>query len=202
MWPRQRRSFYTPDQGALAPIYNGSSFIPTEFTELSLSLAASHTLNTIYDVFVFSNSGVLTLVTGPAWLNSAPGLGARGSGGSTTRLTRIKGFKVNAVSIACRDGATTHNIGANLATYLGWIYIDATAGQVTCHRSYGQSRKWGIWNAFNRRRLYLKAGDSTATWVVAGTSFGPAIRQQSHNFPRSCRRILRSAQHGIRDWQC
>jgi hypothetical protein len=66
--------FYTPDQGALAPIYSGSSFIPTEFTELSLSLAASHTLNTIYDVFVFSNSGVLTLVTGPAWLNSALGL--------------------------------------------------------------------------------------------------------------------------------
>jgi putative ABC transport system permease protein len=35
--------------------------------------------------------------------------------------------------------------------------MDGTNGQVTCHRSFGQSRKWGLWNAYNRRPLYLKA---------------------------------------------
>src|SRR5205807_8668414 len=50
------------------------------------------------------------------------------------------------------------------ATYLGSIFIDSAAGQVTCHVSYGQSRKWGVWNAYNREPISMKAGDGTASW--------------------------------------
>lgn len=162
--------YYTPFTGNLVPIYNGSRMIPTEFTELTLTLASQHALSTIYDVFVFSNSGVLTLVTGPAWSVSTAGSGARGTGAGTTEITRLKGYWVNAVSMTGRNGSTTYSIGANLATYLGSIFIDGTAGQVTCHRAWGQSRKWGIWNAYNRQPLYLKAGDATASWPYNSAS--------------------------------
>lgn len=157
--------YYTQYTGNLVPIYNGASMIPTEFSELTLTLAASHAINTIYDVFVFSNSGVLTLATGPAWNTSTAGSGARGTGASTTQIARVKGLWVNAVSMTGRNGATTYTIGANLATYLGSIFIDGTAGLVTCQTSYGQSRKWGVWNAYNRVPIALQGGDSTAFWT-------------------------------------
>lgn len=157
--------YYTPYVGNLVPIYNGSSMIPTEFAELTLTLSASHALSTFYDVFVFSNSGVLTLATGPAWTTMTAGAGSRGTGASTSELTRVKGLYVNAVSMTGRNGATTYTIGANLATYLGSIFIDGTAGQVTCHTAYGQSRKWGVWNAYNRTPIILRAGDATASWT-------------------------------------
>lgn len=156
--------YYTPYVGDLIPIYNGSSMISTEFSELTLTLSSSHAANSIYDVFVFSNSGVLTLVTGPAWSNAAASSGARGSGAGTTELARIKGLWVNAVSMTARNGSTTYTVGANLATYVGSILIDSSNGQVTCHTSFGQSRKWGVWNAYNRKKITLQAGDSTASW--------------------------------------
>jgi hypothetical protein len=173
--------YYTPVVGNLVPIYNGASMIPTEFSELTLTLAASHALNTIYDVFVFSNSGVLTLATGPAWNTSTAGSGARGTGASTTQIARVKGLYVNAVSMTGRNGANTYTIGANLATYLGSIFIDGTAGQVTCHTSYGQSRKWGVWNAFNQRQILLKAGDATASWATATATWRQS-RADATNF--------------------
>lgn len=157
--------YYTPFAGNLVPIYNGSSMIPTTFAELTLTLASQHVLNSIYDVFVFSNSGVVTIATGPAWNTITAGSGARGTGASTTELQRVNGYWTNKVLIAARNGASTYNISANLGTYVGSIYIDGTAGQVTCHRAWGQSRKWGVWNAYNRQMLHLKAGDSTASWV-------------------------------------
>lgn len=156
--------YYYPEFGNLVPIYSGARHVPTEFSTLTLTLAAQHALNTIYDVFVFSNNGVLTLATGPAWSVSTAGSCARGSGAGTTGLTRLSGYLVNAVAMTGRNGSTTYTISANLATYLGSIFIDGTAGQITCHRAWGQSRKWGVWNAYNRQPIYLKAGDSTATW--------------------------------------
>jgi hypothetical protein len=156
--------YYTPFTGNLIPIYNGTTMTPTEFSELTLSLVSSHATNTIYDVFVFSNSGVLTLVTGPAWATSTAGSGARGTGASTTELTRVKGLWVNAVQMTARNGSTTYTVGANLATYVGSIWIDSSAGQITCHLAYGQSRKWAVWNAYNRKPITLIAGDGTASW--------------------------------------
>ena len=162
--------YYALDQGNLVPIYNGTSMVPTEFAELTLTLASQHALSTIYDVFVFLNSGVVTLATGPAWSNSGAAAGDRGSGAGTTQVARVKGLFTNAVSMTARNGSTTYTIAANRGTYVGSIFIDGTAGQVTCHRSYGQSRKWGIWNAYNRKHLFLKAGDTTATWAYGSAT--------------------------------
>jgi hypothetical protein len=174
--------YYTPYLGNLVPIYNGATMTPTEFAELTLTLSASHALNTLYDVFVFSNSGVLTLVTGPAWATSTAAAGARGSGASTTQLTRIKGLWVNAVAMTARNGATTYSVGANLATFLGSLYIDGTAGQITCHILPGQSRKHGVSNAYNRSDIALQVFDSTASWTW-GTN---AWHSSNANAANSC----------------
>lgn len=156
--------YYTPFVGALVPIWNGARFMPTIFSELSLTLSSSHSASGIYDVFVFSNNGTLTLVTGPIWATVTAGSGARGTGAGTTQLTRTNGLWVNTVAMTGRNGVTTYSVSAGYATYLGSIFIDGTQGQVSCHRTFGQSRKWGVWNAFNRQPVILKAGDATASW--------------------------------------
>jgi|GEM_PF-1536036 len=157
--------YYTPFMGALIPIWNGTNMALNSFAELSLALNSNHAADTVYDVFVFLNSGTATVGTGPAWTTSTPGSGARGSGAGTTQLARQNGIWTNAVQITARNGANTYTVTANQGTYVGTVYIDHTAGQVSCHRSYGQNRKWGVWNAYNRQPIYLKAGESTATWT-------------------------------------
>jgi hypothetical protein len=163
--------FYTPYLGNLVSVYSGSSFATTTFSELTLTLSGSHAANTIYDVFVFSNSGTLTLATGPAWTSSTAGACARGTGAGTTQLSRLNGLLVNTVQMTGRNGSTTYTITANQGTYLGSILITATPGTVTCHRLYGQSRVWGVWNAYNRVPTFLKCGDSTASWTTGTVGF-------------------------------
>lgn len=173
--------FYTPYTGNLIPIYNGTSFITFTFAELNLSISTLSS-NTIYDVFVFSNSGVVTICSGPAWSNVTAGSCSRGTGAGTTQLSRVNGIMVNAVSMTAKNGSTTYTIPANQATYVGSLFIDGTTGQITCHRSYGQSRKWGIWNAYNRVPIVLQAGDSTASWTY---NTGLTIRASNNSTANS-----------------
>lgn len=158
--------FYTPDQGDLIAIYNATLFVNQIFTELTLTLdATSHLADTIYDVFVINDSGTLRLVTGPAWATSTVGAGDRGTGAATTELARLSGVYTNAVAMTAIDGTTPYAVAINEGTYVGSILIDTTAGQVTCTTSFGQLRRWGVWNAYNRKTISMRAGDSTANWV-------------------------------------
>lgn len=156
--------YYTPYNGNLIPIYDGSWLQPYFFSEMTLTLTSSQAANQIYDIFAFLDSGTLRIGTGPAWATPTAGSGARGTGAGTTQLSRVNGLLSNAVSMTARNGGSTYSVGANQGTYLGSIFMDATNGQVTCHRSWGQSRKWGIWNYYNRQTVVLVSGDSTATW--------------------------------------
>jgi hypothetical protein len=170
--------YYSPYIGQLCPIYNGTNFVNQIFTEQTLTLAAQHTANTIFDVFAFLNSGVFTIATGPAWTISTAGSGARGTGAGTTQLQRLNGIWTNQQSLTARNGSTTYTIAVNQGTYLGSFYTDGTAGQVTCHRAFGQNRKFGVWNANNRVPILLSAGDPTATWT-----YQTALNRASNNTP-------------------
>jgi len=66
------------------------------------------------------------------------------------------------------------------------IYIDSAAGQVTCHRSYGQSRKWGVWNAYNRQPTYLKAGDPTSSWAYNTNAWRPSNNNANNSLTVFC----------------
>ena len=176
--------FYTPYNGNLCPIWNGSSFTNSVFSELTLTLTAGvHVASTIYDVFIFNNSGVITVGTGPAWNTSTAGAGARGSGAGTTQISRQNGILTNTNTIVLKNGANTYsNIAANQATYVGSIFIDTVAGQITCHRSWGQSRKWGVWNMYSRAPVILQVGDPTGSWVDSNAS----IHVSNNNVANSC----------------
>lgn len=164
--------YYTPYIGNLCPIFDGVQFNLKIFAELTLALHANHVLNSIYDVFVIDDGGTIRVVTGPAWTTITAGAGSRGSGASTTEIVREAGLYVNANAMAtARNGATTYAVAAKCGTYVGSIYIDGVAGQVSCLMAYGQSRKWGVWNAYNRKPISLTAGDGTANWTSTPASW-------------------------------
>jgi hypothetical protein len=167
--------YYTPVIGNLISIYDGSRFNTVAFSELTLTLNSNHAANNIYDVFVFKDAGIITIGTGPAWNTATAGSGARGAGAGTTELTRTKGgLWTNAFAMTARNGATTYTVNANQGTYVGSIFIDGTNGQVTCHRVFGQLRKWSIWNAYNRVPIVLQAGDSTGSWSYTTSAWRPS----------------------------
>ena len=154
-----------------------------KFSELKLALSASQAANNIYDVFLAWNGGTPVIGTGPSWTAGSggsvtAGSCARGTGAGGTALTRFGGVNVNAVSMSLiyntGSGNNTITVAANQGVYLGSLFIDGTAGQVSCYRSYGQSRKWGIWNAFNQTELVLLVGDSTASWTYNSGTVRPS----------------------------
>jgi|SRR5580693_7373408 hypothetical protein len=164
--------YYTPYTGLLVPIYNGTNFVASSIvSELSLALVAAHAASNIYDFFIFSLSGVVTLGSGPSWSAGSggsitAGSCARGTGAGGTALSRLNGTLTNAVSMTMTygpSGATT-TVAANRGTYVGSMFMDATNGQVSCYVSWGQTRKWGLWNAYNRTPITVQCGDSTASW--------------------------------------
>lgn len=161
--------YYRPFRGDLVPIPDGTNFSVRAFSELTLTLNSNHVANGIYDVFLFDDAGTIRIGTGPVWNTVTAGSGARGSGAGTTELARLKGLLVNNVAVTMRNGATTYSVGAKSGIYVGSIAIDGTDGQVTCHVTYGQSRKWGVWNAYNRLPIRMLCGDATASWAYSTT---------------------------------
>jgi hypothetical protein len=179
--------YWTPYNGNVCPIYNGSSFVTTTSSQLSCSLTAgAQASGGIYDVYKFLNSGSVTLGFGPSWSagtggSVTAGSCARGTSTGGAALTVVSGILVNAAAMTLNNGATTYSVAANQGTYLGSVYINSTAGQYNCHVSYGQSRTWGLWNAYNRRPLYIKAGDSTASWTSNNATGVHAANTNSAN---------------------
>ena len=163
--------YYNPYQGNLLPVPNAGVFTLTTFSTASITLSASQAVNGIYDIYAFTTSGNLTFGISPSWSagtsgSVTPGSCLRGTGTGGAALTQVSGFNVNATTMTLLNGVSSYSIATASGLYLGSIFINpATAGTVNLHRAYGQSRQWGIWNAFNRVPIYLKAGDNTATWT-------------------------------------
>jgi hypothetical protein len=166
--------YYTPTVNASFPLFNGSVWANPQLTgDLSLSLTSAAAANDIVDVFGTYSGSTPVLGFGPVWATNTPGSCARGVGAGTTQISRVNnGLWANTNAITLINGGSTYSaIPAGQATYLGSLAIDSTAGQVSCYSSYGQSRKWGVWNAYNRLGVYLLAGDSTASWVYTTPSW-------------------------------
>jgi hypothetical protein len=172
--------YYTPVSSNLVPVWSGSAWNYLPFSG-DITLTLNSTVlgsSAIADVFAINNAGALAIGTGPSWSSSTPGSCSRGTGSSTTQLVRTaNGLWTNAVVITLHNGATTYaSIPIGQATYLGSLFGDSTSGQTSCYVTWGQSRKWGVWNAYNRRNILMQAGDPTATW-----NYGTATWRPSNN---------------------
>ena len=148
------------------------------FSQLTMALNTSNQMSgKVYDLFIFLNSGVVTIGAGPAWSSTS----ARGTGAGTTQLQQVDGLWVNANSITLTNGSTSYSsIPVSEATYVGSVYMTAN-GQTQWNvkpaaASGGTGNVVGIWNAYNRVSLKTVCRDSSGytyngtTWRAADNS--------------------------------
>jgi hypothetical protein len=164
--------YYTPYQGNVIPIYDGTSFVNTVFTELSLAMSGANFVSGgIYDLFVASDSGTLRLAIGPVWTTLTVGSGARGTGAGTTELEMKLGIMTNKVSMTARYASgSTFTVAANQGTYVGTVYLTAQAQTSVTFgtlASNGGAGTFGLWNTYNRVPFVSVAADNTNTWAYA-----------------------------------
>jgi hypothetical protein len=139
--------YFTPYNGNRIALYDGTNWLTYSFTERSLALGTLATL-TPYDVYIYNNSGTLTLEF-LAWTNG------------TTRATAL----VLQDGVYVKTGATTRR-------YLGTFYTTATT------TTEDSAAKRYLWNNYNRvvRKMQsaLETADSwtysTATWRQANAN--------------------------------
>lgn len=158
--------FYTPYNGMLVPIYNGTIFTMTsigaELSQLTTDTTkspAAVAANSNYDKFVWSDAGTMRCTRGPAWTSAT----VRSAG---TALVMVNGILVNAVSItngpAAQRGTYVGTVRSNAASQIDWTYGTVAVG--------GGAGVFGVWNAYNRRLVASMSGNSTDTWTYASTT--------------------------------
>lgn len=135
--------YFTPYKGNRVALYDGSAWDIYTFTEKSLALGTL-TGSLPYDVFLYNNSGTLTLEF-TAWSSAT----AR-----ATALTTQDGVYV-------KSGSTTRR-------YLGTFY---TASTTTTEDS---AAKRYVWNYYNRVPRTLQKTEATVTWAYTTATFRQA----------------------------
>jgi hypothetical protein len=161
--------YYTPAVGRFVPIYNGSQFVMTDMlAELSQATTdttkspAAIVSGSLYDVFVWSDSGTIRATRGPSWTAGAVAGSstARGTGAGSTELQFINGIPVN-------KNAITNGPAATLGTYVGTIRSGATASidlKFGTAAAGGGGATLGVWNAYNQAPVVAIVRDTTSTW--------------------------------------
>lgn len=149
--------WYAPDTGNAA---NGITFTsgPTDAVGPSVSLAGLAG-NSIHKVFLNSSGGIYlgTPASGHDYGKGFYSAGTYPGHDPNPPLTRLNGILVNSAG----------------DPYLGSIQIDPAGGACTAHVSYGHSRRFGVWNAYNQRQIILQAGIAGPT--TAPTWYTPAV---------------------------
>lgn len=158
----QTTVYYTPYVGDIVPLYDGTNVVPTVFSEISQATTdatkspAAVANNSVYDIFVWNDSGTIRATRGPAWTNDT----TRSAG---TALVRVKGLLLN-------NAAITNGPAASRGTYVGTIRSNGSA-QIDYNfggsASGGTAAFFGVWNAYNRRRTVATVTDSGAGYAYA-----------------------------------
>ncbi len=156
--------YYTPYLGNTVPIYDGSSFTNTTFTELSVATTdttkspAAIGASKVNDWFVWSDSGTLRIGHGPDWTNDT----TRSAG---TALTLVNGIYLNNDSItngpAASRGTYVGTTRSNASSQLDWI-MGGDAND-------GSPASLFVWNMYNRVDVGRMIRDTRAShnWTTA-----------------------------------
>jgi hypothetical protein len=148
--------YYTPYVHNKIALYNGTRWVLYTFSELSqvstdaTKSPAAAGASSVYDLFVWNDSGTLRLSRGPAWSSDT----ARGTGAGTTELQQQDGRWLNKVAI-------TNGPAALRGLYVGTVRTSSTS---LFHDQL--QRRW-LWNNFNRVDRPMKAVETTDTWTYS-----------------------------------
>jgi len=136
--------YFTPMERGIITLYDGSSLWEA-YTLTEISIAVPDTTDTGYDIFVYDDSGTLTLEL-VAWTS----LAAR-----ATELALQNGIKVKS--------------GSPEKRYIGSFQTGSVSGQVANSKLFRH-----LWNMYNRVEYELQVIDATLTWTYDTDAFRQA----------------------------
>lgn len=165
---------YLPYVGNIVPIYNSSYFAPQSLGSSGLTMVlntSNQVSGSVYDLFAFLNSGILTIGAGPAWTSTT----SRGTGTGTTQISQINGIWVNTVAITLKNSTTSYSVALNQATYLGSVYCTANGATSMLFKPVGAAggtaNVFGLYNAYNRIKTSTTSRDTTAGYTYASSTW-------------------------------
>jgi hypothetical protein len=161
--------YYTPYVGNQILLYNGTSMVPTTFTELTVATTNPATrpaaigASKVNDWFVWNDAGTIRLGHGPDWTNDS----TRSAG---TVLAWVNGILLNSVAItngpAAQRGTYVGTTRSNASSTLDWIFGGDALG--------GLAGFFGVWNSYNRVSVGTTVRDITAGWSYAVAAYRAA----------------------------
>lgn len=156
--------YYVPHRHNKVPLYNGTGWalhsITTELSQTtsdSTKSPATVANSSCYDLFVWSDEGILRLSRGPAWTSDT----ARGTGVGTTELERKDGRWVNKVSVS-------NGPAAQRGLYVGTVRSDGSA-QIN-----DTLAKRHVWNLYNQEPRPMLVAESTDSWSYSSSTIRQA----------------------------
>lgn len=156
--------YYALYNGNTVPIYDGSTWTNTTYTELSAATSdttkspAAIGASKVNDWFVWNDSGTMRISHGPDWTNDT----TRSAG---TALTLVNGIYLNNASItngpAASRGTYVGTTRSNASSQLDWI-LGGDAND-------GSPASLFVWNMYNRVSVGHMIRDTRAshTWTTA-----------------------------------
>jgi hypothetical protein len=138
--------YFTPYNGSLVSLYDGTRWKMYSLTERTLALGTL-TSGLNYDVFLYDNSGTLTLEA-TAWTND------------TTRATAL----TTQDGVYVKTGATTRRYLGTFRTTSTTTTEDSGGGVTTV-----VGGKRFLWNRYNQEWRHINVHDTTDSWA-SGTS--------------------------------
>lgn len=118
--------------------------------------------NTLYDMFLWDDSGTVRCTRGPGWSNSTAGTAARGVGAGTTELQQTNFMYTN-------KNAITNGPAAGMGAYVGTILTNGTATVDWVAQpagvAGGGNARLGLWNMYNRKSVAVVSKEGAATWA-------------------------------------
>ena len=178
----QTTVYYTPHRGNRIALPTASGWSIRFFTELSQALSdvskspGAAAVSSVYDMFVWDDSGTIRCTRGPAWSSST----SRGTGAGTTELEYKDGVLVNKVAI-------TNGPAANRGVYVGTISTSSTGANGQLNMMFapaaaagGTNNRLDVWNMYNRTRVAAMSRESTNSWTYGTTTWRSANNSTSN----------------------
>jgi hypothetical protein len=137
--------------------------VPTAFSELTQATTdatkspAAATTNSVYDIFVWNDSGTIRATRGPAWASDT----SRGTGAGTSEIVLQNGIWLNKVAI-------TNGPGASRGTLVGSVRTNGSS-QLTDSAAF----RW-VSNAYNSMPRPMRVTEPANSWNYTTAIFRQA----------------------------
>jgi hypothetical protein len=162
--------YYTPAENDIIEIYNGSNWIATQFTELTLALDSNsghtgyHQSGRNYFLGVINDSGTIRLASSVAWSSDT----TTGTGAGTCEVEIYQGRLVNKVTMTVRFGSSSGNtvsVAARQFSIVGGFRASANG------QTEDSFAKRFVSNAQNPAPRELLKRDATASWNYSTAAY-------------------------------